>query len=178
MARSAGAALFTAGLTARTALAATSKAAGSLAAHLSARTAGSATARGFTQAGVTLVAGMTSIRVMARATGTVATSLSGRSLVTFKSALSSFGRSFTLNPNLIALGASRVMTALGLARVRTALGISNTMARTNDLGPAIDASIEIETVTFDYGDILATGVTITLIVLHSAGLIQLRMCGS
>lgn len=63
--------------------------------------------------------------------------------------------SFILNPNLIATVQPRRMVATIVSR---------TMARTNDLGPPIDSTVEQETVTFDFGPLLAPGVVITSIV--------------
>jgi hypothetical protein len=74
------------------------------------------------------------------------------------------------NPNLLAVALRRVTTAIGGARAKVstakqrslvAVGRSNTMSQTNPLSPNIDATVEYETVTFDYGLILAAGVTIT-----------------
>jgi hypothetical protein len=45
-------------------------------------------------------------------------------------------------------------------RIRIAYVMSNTMAQTNDLYPAIDAAVENETVTWDFGPMLQPGVTI------------------
>lgn len=63
--------------------------------------------------------------------------------------------SYVLNPNLIATARPRRMIATVF---------SNIMARTNDLGPAIDSSVEQETATFDFGPILAPGVSIAYVV--------------
>jgi hypothetical protein len=92
------------------------------------------------------------------------------------------------NPNLLAVAVRRVAAAIGDTRVkaatakqramaatafervktatagdrsRVAVGRSNTMSQTNSLAPAIDATVEFETVTFDYGLILASGATVT-----------------
>jgi trimeric autotransporter adhesin len=56
---------------------------------------------------------------------------------------------------------SRVKTATAVERSLVAVGRSNTMSQTNPLSPDIDATVEFETVTFDYGLILASGATIT-----------------
>jgi hypothetical protein len=55
----------------------------------------------------------------------------------------------------------RVKTATAVERSPVAVGRSNTMSQTNPLSPDIDATVEFETVTFDYGLILAAGATIT-----------------
>lgn len=79
-------------------------------------------------------------------------------------------RAVLLNPNYIGVGAPRVMVSLGeprqlvglgLSRNRTVLGITNQVSQTNQLLPPIDATVEIETVTFDFGLILVAGVTVT-----------------
>jgi hypothetical protein len=81
-------------------------------------------------------------------------------------------RATILNPNYIGVGSPRVMVSLGeprqriatgLPRNRVVLGISNNVSQTNQLTPPIDADVEAETVTFDYGLILAAGVTVTSI---------------
>jgi hypothetical protein len=54
----------------------------------------------------------------------------------------------------------RIKTAIAVERSRVAVGPSNTMSQTNDLSPDIDATVEFETVTFDYGPILASGATV------------------
>jgi hypothetical protein len=56
---------------------------------------------------------------------------------------------------------SRVNAATAVERSRVAVGRSNTMSQTNSLSPDIDATVEFETVTFDYGLILTSGATIT-----------------
>lgn len=75
-----------------------------------------------------------------------------------------------LNPNYIARGNARDMVALGFPRAmvaagarrdRIVVGISNAMSQTNNLTPPIDAEVETETVTFDYGNILKPGVILT-----------------
>jgi len=77
---------------------------------------------------------------------------------------------YKLNPNLVATATRRVMVALGLKRHLIAVGQPrgrivtarpNRMAMTNILTPPIDATVEIETVTFDYGPILGVGVTLS-----------------
>lgn len=79
-------------------------------------------------------------------------------------------RAVLLNPNYIGVGSPRVMVSLGeprqlvgmgLSRNRTVLGITNQVSQTNQLLPPIDSTVEIETVTFDFGLILVAGVTIT-----------------
>lgn len=75
-----------------------------------------------------------------------------------------------LNPNYIAAGLGRQMVAVappvrpiavGMQRSRVVVGISNAMSQTNTLQPPIDDAVEVETVTFDYGLMLASGVTLT-----------------
>jgi hypothetical protein len=75
-----------------------------------------------------------------------------------------------LNPNYIAVGLPRNLTAAGMPRSmiavgvprdRIVVGISNAMSQTNTLEPPIDATVEVETVTFDYGLILKPGVKLT-----------------
>lgn len=75
-----------------------------------------------------------------------------------------------LNPNYIARGAPRRMVATGFPRGRIARGAprnrivartGNAMSQTNNLTPPIDASVEEETVTFDYGVAIKPGVTLT-----------------
>lgn len=75
-----------------------------------------------------------------------------------------------LNPNYIARGGARQTVAIGLPRSAVALGmrrnrvivgISNAMSQTNNLLPPIDETVEVETATFDFGLILAAGVTLT-----------------
>lgn len=79
-------------------------------------------------------------------------------------------RAVVLNPNYIATGRPRVMVSLGAPRQmigmgaprnRVVLGITNQVSQTNELLPPIDSTVEIETVTFDFGLILVAGVTIT-----------------
>jgi hypothetical protein len=74
-----------------------------------------------------------------------------------------------LNPNYIATGRPRRfiaaagdwrLIAAGRPRHRIVVGISNQMSQTNTLQPPIDAAVEIETATFDYGLMLAPGATI------------------
>jgi hypothetical protein len=65
------------------------------------------------------------------------------------------------NRRMVALGQPRGTIATGAKRDRTVVGISNAMSQTENLYPPIDATIEEETVTFDYGLILAAGVTLT-----------------
>ena len=62
---------------------------------------------------------------------------------------------------MAATASSRVKTATAVERSLVAVGRSNTMSQTNPLSPDIDATVEFETVTFDYGLILASGATIT-----------------
>jgi hypothetical protein len=66
--------------------------------------------------------------------------------------------------SLIAASGDRQLVADGPSRSRIVVGITNNVAQTNQLEPAIDSTVEEETVTFDYGLILATGVTITSVV--------------
>ena len=82
-------------------------------------------------------------------------------------------RAIIPNPNYISVGRPRIMVSLGQPRQRISagaprnrvvLGISNAVSQTNELLPPIDSSVEIETVTFDFGLILAPGVTITSVV--------------
>lgn len=86
-----------------------------------------------------------------------------------------------LNPNYIAAGAPRDIVALGqprqiiaagMPRNRVILGISNNVAQTNDLQPPIDAVVEVETVTFDYGRILVSSAYVTTIVAVSCTVFQ------
>jgi hypothetical protein len=92
------------------------------------------------------------------------------------------------NPNLLAVAVKRIAAALGDTRLKAAtakqrataataferiktataserslvaVGRSNTMSQTNALSPNIDATVEFETVTFDYGLILAAGATVS-----------------
>ena len=84
-----------------------------------------------------------------------------------------FGRAVALvrllQPTIWVTGRVRYFTAvraatssaLGQRRTRTIVGIANNVAQTTDLLPPIDATVETETVQFDYGAILSSGVTLT-----------------
>lgn len=74
------------------------------------------------------------------------------SVRTFNRGALSLPLSIILNPNYIARGDPRR---------RVIIGISNQMSHTNDLAPPIDDTVEIETVTFDFGRIMDPGVVIT-----------------
>jgi hypothetical protein len=75
------------------------------------------------------------------------------------------------NPNYVASTRARKMVAseragraligVGKARRMVVVGIGNGVAQTNDLTPPIDAVVEVETVTFDFGPIISAGVTIS-----------------
>lgn len=89
--------------------------------------------------------------------------------IEFTSSIAAFGaaileffssRIARLNPNYIARGAPRRLVATGRKRRFIVIGISNHMSQTNDLQPTIDSTVEIETVTFDYGLMLTPGVII------------------
>jgi hypothetical protein len=64
---------------------------------------------------------------------------------------------------MVAEGLPREFIAMGPSRNRTIVGITNQVAQTANLLPNIDSTVEIETVTWDYGLILKTGVTITAV---------------
>jgi hypothetical protein len=51
------------------------------------------------------------------------------------------------------------------------------MAQTNSLEPPIDATVEVETITFDYGRLLNPGVTLTTIVLMACTISSLNPNG-
>lgn len=99
-------------------------------------------------------------------------SLSGHASIQAKGAIQTQPK-IVLNPNYIARGARRRFNALGQPRNLlgvgarrhfVVVGITN-MSQTSPaiLEPPIDAVVEIETVTFDYGLILKSGITITAV---------------
>jgi hypothetical protein len=62
----------------------------------------------------------------------------------------------------VVLARSRVLRTLGISRNRIAVGHVGTMAKANDLTPPIDATVEIETITFDFSQLLGSA-TLTAI---------------
>lgn len=130
------------------------------------------------------LAGTITTGVMMPIDGAQATALAGTPAIVSSSALDITGAACQavagnvtakivvtqLNPNYIARGGARQRVAIGLPRSRVAVGarrnrvivgISNAMAQTNNLIPPIDEIVEEETVTFDYGILLAAGVVLT-----------------
>jgi len=130
------------------------------------------------------LAGTITTGVMMPIDGAQATALAGTPAIVSSSALDITGAACQavagnvtakivvtqLNPNYIARGGARQRVAIGLPRSRVAVGarrnrvivgISNAMAQTNNLSPPIDAVVEEETVTFDYGILIVPGVTLT-----------------
>lgn len=68
-----------------------------------------------------------------------------------------------LRRETVAAGLQRSMIACGAPRSRIVVGVTNSMSQTNDLTPPIDATVEQETITFDYGRMLAVGVTVSIV---------------
>ena len=81
-------------------------------------------------------------------------------------------RLLVLNPNLIAIGQPRSLIGVAQPRNRIIVAMSNRMAQTNTLEPPIDAVVEIETVTWDFGRVLKPGVTITAVVSTTASVVS------
>jgi hypothetical protein len=73
---------------------------------------------------------------------------------------------------VVAVGQQRETIAAGKPRHLVIVGISNNVAQTNDLQPPIDAVVEEETVTFDYGLILAATASITAVVSMTCAISQ------
>ncbi len=112
------------------------------------------------------LAGRTSVKVSGAGRPAASTSLSavGYLAIWLRGVAGLGGSQLVANPLYVASAVPRRLVATALPRLLTVTGFRTTMAATRDLSPAIDAVSEYLTITFDFGPMLASAVSISSIV--------------